>query len=81
MSEKNLLFKVVQKFATFDLSFAGLSADQAAMQMGYVFEELIRIGAEQSNEEAGEHFTPREVIKLMVNLLLVPRRICAAAMW
>ena len=42
------------------------------MQMGYVFEELIRIGAEQANEEAGEHFTPREVIKLMVNLLLSP---------
>ncbi len=42
--------------------------------MGYVFEELIRIGAEQSNEEAGEHFTPREVIKLMVNLLLAPER-------
>ncbi len=42
--------------------------------MGYVFEELIRIGAEQSNEEAGEHFTPREVIKLMVNLLLTPER-------
>jgi type I restriction enzyme M protein len=74
MSEKNLLFKVVQKFATFDLSFTGLSADQAAMQMGYVFEELIRIGAEQSNEEAGEHFTPREVIKLMVNLLLSPEQ-------
>lgn len=42
------------------------------MQMGYVFEELIRIGAEQANEEAGEHFTPREVIKLIVNLLLSP---------
>ncbi len=42
------------------------------LQMGYVFEELIRIGAEQSNEEAGEHFTPREVIRLMVNLLLSP---------
>ena len=38
--------------------------------MGYVFEELIRIGAEQANEEAGEHFTPREVIRLMVSLLL-----------
>lgn len=74
MAEKNLLFQVIQKFATFDLSFSGLSADQAAMQMGYVFEELIRIGAEQSNEEAGEHFTPREVIKLMVNLLLTPER-------
>ena len=74
MAEKNLLFQVIQKFATFDLSFAGLSADLAAMQMGYVFEELIRIGAEQSNEEAGEHFTPREVIKLMVNLLLSPEQ-------
>ena len=42
------------------------------MQMGYVFEELIRIGAEQANEEAGEHFTPREVIRLMVDLLLSP---------
>ena len=40
------------------------------MQMGYIFEELIRIGAEQANEEAGEHFTPREVIRLMVSLLL-----------
>jgi type I restriction enzyme M protein len=38
--------------------------------MGYIFEVLIRIGSEQSNEEAGEHFTPRELIKLMVNLLL-----------
>lgn len=74
MAEKNLLFKVVQKFASFDLSFSHLTRDQAAMQMGYVFEELIRIGAEQSNEEAGEHFTPREVIKLMVNLLLSPEQ-------
>lgn len=37
--------------------------------MGYVFEELIRKFAELSNETAGEHFTPREVIRLMVNLL------------
>jgi len=37
--------------------------------MGYVFEDLIRRFAEQSNETAGEHFTPREVIKLMVNVL------------
>jgi type I restriction enzyme M protein len=74
MADKNLLFQVIQKFTTFDLSFAGLSGDLAGMQMGYVFEELIRIGAEQSNEEAGEHFTPREVIKLMVNLLLSPEQ-------
>ncbi|SES01828.1 type I restriction-modification system subunit M [Pseudomonas soli] len=74
MAEKNLLFKVIQKFASLDLGFSHLTPDQAAMQMGYVFEELIRIGAEQSNEEAGEHFTPREVIKLMVNLLLSPEQ-------
>ncbi|MET9787725.1 type I restriction-modification system subunit M [Streptomyces canus] len=40
--------------------------------MGYVFEHLIRKFAEDSNETAGEHFTPREVIKLMVNLLIAP---------
>lgn len=70
MNEKNLLFQVIQKFTTIDLS--PKTVDN--MQMGYVFEELIRIGAEQSNEEAGEHFTPREVIKLMVNLLLSPEK-------
>ncbi|MCG8342919.1 MAG: type I restriction-modification system subunit M [Chlorobiales bacterium] len=68
MDEKNILFEVIKAFAKVDLSPERV--DQ--MQMGYVFEELIRIGAEQSNEEAGEHFTPREVIKLMVNLLLAP---------
>ena len=66
MDEKNLLFKVIQAFANVDLSPERIDD----MQMGYVFEELIRIGAEQANEEAGEHFTPREVIRLMVSLLL-----------
>ena len=70
MAEKNLLYEVVKEFARIDLSMERLDS----MQMGYVFEELIRIGAEQSNEEAGEHFTPREVIKLMVNLLLSPEQ-------
>ena len=46
--------------------------------MGYVFEELIRKFAEDSNETAGEHFTPREVIKLMVNLLIAPDAEAAA---
>jgi type I restriction enzyme M protein len=70
MAEKNLLYEVIKKFASVDLS-----PDRVGnIQMGYVFEELIRIGAEQSNEEAGEHFTPREVIKLMVNLLLSPEQ-------
>jgi type I restriction enzyme M protein len=70
MAEKNLLYEVIRKFSTIDLS----SEHVDNVQMGYVFEELIRIGAEQSNEEAGEHFTPREVIKLMVNLLLSPEK-------
>ena len=70
MAEKNLLYEVVKKFATVDLSLERVDN----VHMGYVFEELIRIGAEQSNEEAGEHFTPREVIRLMVNLLLAPER-------
>jgi type I restriction enzyme M protein len=70
MAEKNLLYEVIKAFAKVDLSPE--SVDN--VQMGYVFEELIRIGAEQSNEEAGEHFTPREVIKLMVNLLLSPEK-------
>ena len=43
----------------------------SSMEMGYIFEELIRKFAEASNETAGEHFTPREVIRLMVNLLFV----------
>lgn len=39
------------------------------LQMGYLFEELVRKFNEQANEEAGDHFTPREVIELMVNLI------------
>ena len=70
LAEKNLLYEVIKKFAAIDLSSEHIDN----VQMGYVFEELIRIGAEQSNEEAGEHFTPREVIKLMVNLLLSPEK-------
>ncbi len=61
--KSDILFLVVKKFAEIDLS------DMDTIQMGYVFEELIRRFAEQSNETAGDHFTPREVIKLMVNVL------------
>ena len=68
MGEKNLLFQVIQRFSRVDLSPDRVDN----IQMGYIFEELIRIGAEQANEEAGEHFTPREVIRLMVSLLLSP---------
>jgi len=72
MAEKNLLYEVIKAFCDPKLDLSEERVD--SMQMGYVFEELIRIGAEQSNEEAGEHFTPREVIKLMVNLLLSPEK-------
>ncbi len=68
MNERNLLYQVIQQFAHVDLSPERVDN----VQMGYVFEELIRVGAEQANEEAGEHFTPREVIRLMVSLLLSP---------
>jgi type I restriction enzyme M protein len=70
LAEHNLLFLVLQRFVSDELDLSPQAVDN--MQMGLIFEELIRIGAEQSNEEAGEHFTPREVIKLMVNLLLSP---------
>ena len=66
MAEKNLLYNVMTQFSRVDLSPDTVDNTQ----MGYVFEELIRIGSEQANEEAGEHFTPREVIRLMVNLIL-----------
>ncbi len=63
-----LLYPVVQRFRDIDLSPDRVDNHQ----MGYVFEELIRRFSEISNETAGEHFTPREVIKLMVNLLVGP---------
>ncbi len=61
--QADILFRVVKAFEEIDL------ADMTSMEMGYVFEELIRRFSEQSNETAGEHFTPREVIRLMVNIL------------
>lgn len=72
MSEKNVLYEVVKAFASPKIDLSPNRIDN--MDMGYIFEELIRIGAEQSNEAAGEHFTPREVISLMVNLLLFDER-------
>jgi len=72
LADKNLLYEVVKAFTGPNIDLSYDKVDNT--QMGYVFEELIRIGAEQSNEEAGEHFTPREVIRLMVNLLLDPEK-------
>lgn len=70
LDESNLLFLIVKQFAEIDLHPDTISN----MEMGYVFEELIRKFSELSNETAGEHFTPREVIRLMVNLLFLNDR-------
>lgn len=67
LNKAGLLYLVTQKFVNVNLH--PRVVDNA--QMGTVFEELIRKFAEISDETAGEHFTPREVIKLMVNLLFV----------
>ena len=67
LDEANLLFLVASRFAEVDLHPDNVSS----IEMGYVFEELIRKFSELSNETAGEHFTPREVIRLMVNLLFL----------
>jgi len=63
----SLLYQVTERFAAFDLHPEKVSNTE----MGTVFEEMIRKFAEISNETAGEHFTPREVIRLMVNLIFV----------
>ncbi|MEM1353900.1 MAG: class I SAM-dependent DNA methyltransferase [Planctomycetota bacterium] len=67
LAKADLLYLVTEKFAQIDLHPDKVNNTQ----MGLVFEELIRKFAELSNETAGEHFTPREVIKLMVNLLFI----------
>ena len=67
LHKARLLYLVTEKFAGINLHPDRV--DNA--QMGLVFEELIRKFAELSNETAGEHFTPREVIRLMVNLLFI----------
>jgi len=67
LAKSGLLYLVTEKFANIDLHPDAVSNTQ----MGTVFEELIRKFAELSNETAGEHFTPREVIRLMVNLLFI----------
>jgi type I restriction enzyme M protein len=68
LASQNLLYLVVQRFADVDLHPNAVSNHD----MGLIFEELIRKFAELSNETAGEHFTPREVVQLAVNLLFAP---------
>jgi type I restriction enzyme M protein len=65
LDKADLLYLIVKCFSEIDL------ANIDSLSMGYIFEELIRKFAEISNETAGEHFTPREVIELMVNLLFM----------
>jgi len=67
LDQNNLLYLVASKFADLDMSPDRVSN----LEMGYIYEELIRRFSELSNETAGEHFTPREVIGLMVNLLFM----------
>ncbi len=67
LEDANLLFKVVKKFATTDLSPKAISNHD----MGLVFEELIRRFAESSNETAGEHFTPRDIVRLTTSLVFM----------
>ena len=70
LEDSNLLFLVLKRFQEVNLHPDMISS----MEMGYMFEELIRKFSEISNETAGEHFTPREVIRLMVNLLFMNDR-------
>jgi len=67
LRKANVLYQVIGKFADIDLHPEAVSN----VEMGYLYEELIRRFSELSNETAGEHFTPREVIRLMVNLLFI----------
>ena len=68
LEKADRLYLVVSKFCEIDLHPDKVSN----IEMGYIFEELIRRFNEASNEEAGDHFTPREVIRLMVNLIFSP---------
>jgi type I restriction enzyme M protein len=70
LDKAGLLYQVLARFADLDLSESAVPNET----MGYVFEELLRRFSEMSNETAGEHFTPREVIRLMVSILLAEDR-------
>jgi type I restriction enzyme M protein len=67
LDKSNLLYMIIKRFAEVDLHPDKIQN----IEMGYIFEELIRKFADLSNETAGEHFTPREVIRLMVNILFL----------
>lgn len=67
LADNNLLYIVIQEFTT---PKADLHPNKISnLEMGYIFEEIIRRFSEAHNEDAGQHYTPREVIELMVNIL------------
>ena len=68
MAKNNRLAPILNQYKELELGPDKLSP----LEMGYIYEELLRRFSEQSGEEAGEHFTPREVIRLMVELLDIP---------
>jgi len=70
LASNDLLFLLINKFTEIDLHPDKVSNHE----MGYIFEELLRRFSEMSNETAGEHYTPREVIRLMVNLLFAEHK-------
>lgn len=81
MAQSDVLHDVIEKFVSDEINLSPndrrgsdgrTQPGLTNLGMGYVFEELIRKFNEENNEEAGEHFTPREVIKLMTNLVFIP---------
>ena len=66
LGDKSILWQVFEKFCQIDLA----PQEVTNIEMGYIFEDLIRRFSEVSNETAGEHFTPREVVQLIVKLLI-----------
>lgn len=83
MKENGITWLLIEKFAAKEINLSPVEARNGKgelmppltnLGMGYVFEELIRKFNEENNEEAGEHFTPREIIKLMTHLVFIPAK-------
>jgi type I restriction enzyme M protein len=82
LNDANVLFDLIQKFTSTKINLSSeplvngngdvLMEGLTNLGIGYVFEELIRKFNEENNEEAGEHFTPRDIIKLMTNIVFLP---------
>jgi type I restriction enzyme M protein len=81
MREAGITYLLIEKFASKEINLSPFESKDSKgeilppltnLGMGYVFEELIRKFNEDNNEEAGEHFTPREIIKLMTHILFLP---------